>query len=92
MIRTLEVGGCEGALLRMLPCIKDDFKHIILTLQKEGSLAPLFKEQGIQVISLNQKNLLDITSYFRLRKILRDINPDLIITNLLHADIDMFPS
>lgn len=87
MIRTLEVGGCEGALLRMLPYIQDDFEHIILTLQQKGSLTPLFEKQNIRVVPLNQKSFLDIASYFRLRKILKDLHPDLIVTNLLHADI-----
>ncbi len=87
LIRTLEIGGCEGALLRMLPLIKDDIEHIILTLQKKGSLAPLFEKEGIRIIALEQKNLLDIPSYFRLKKILQEIQPHLIVTNLLHSDI-----
>ncbi len=87
LIRTLEVGGCEMALLRMLPLTNDTFEHIIVTLEDQGILAERFKNEHITVIALMQRNLLDAWSYVRLRHIIKDISPDLIITHLLHADI-----
>ncbi len=87
LIKTLEVGGCEIALLRMLPLTSDLFDNIIVTLQDKGSLAPQFENQGIQVISIKQNSLFDISSYLLLKKTLIAIQPDLLITHLLHADI-----
>lgn len=85
-IITLEVGGCESALLRMLPLLDEKFENIVITLREKGPLAPMFENKGIQVIAIEQKNIFDITSYIRLKKTIQKINPDLIVTNLLHAD------
>lgn len=87
IIISLQRGGFETALLRMLPHLQEDFRHTIVTLKEPGSMAPLFKERGIDVLCLNQKNLFDIFSYFRLWQILKIQKPDLIFTYLLHADI-----
>lgn len=86
-IITLELGGCESALLRMLPLLSEDFESIIVTLRNKGPLAPMFESKGIRVISIGQKNIFDIPSYFRIKNIFDKIVPDLVITNLLHADI-----
>ncbi len=87
LIRTLEVGGCEIALLRMLPLTNDTFENSIITLQQKGLLAPRFKNEGIPVIALEQHGFFDILSYVRLGKILKKIHPDLVVTHLLHADV-----
>lgn len=86
LIITLEVGGCESALLRMLPLLDKAFEHTIITLRKKGPLASAFKNKGIRVIAIEQKSIFDISSYIRLKRTLQDMNPDLIMTNLLHAD------
>lgn len=87
LIVSLERGGAEMALLRMLPLLNEDFEHLIVTLRGKGPLAPEFEAKGIRVISLNQVNLFDIPSYIRLKHILRSLAPDLVLTNLLHADL-----
>jgi glycosyltransferase involved in cell wall biosynthesis len=86
LIHSLPSGGSENVFLRTLPKIKKA-KCIILTLRGKGSLFPKFLESGITVIEIGQKNFFDLKSYSRTLKILDDIKPDLIITNLLHADI-----
>lgn len=87
LIRTLEIGGCETALLRMLPLTNNALQHTIITLGQGGTLAKRFQGENISVIALEQDNFFDIASYIRLRRILKDISPNLIITHLLHADI-----
>lgn len=87
LIRTLEVGGCEMALLRMLPLTNNAFEHTIITLQTKGSLAERFINEHISVLALEQRSILDVSSYRKLLRILRDLKPDLLITHLLHADI-----
>lgn len=87
IIISLQRGGCENVLLRMLPPLKKDFNHIILTLKEPGPMAPLFEEQGIRVICLKQASIFDILSYPRLLRMVQKEHPNLIITNLLHADI-----
>ena len=87
LIISLERNGAEMALLRMLPHLNHDFESIIITLQDKGPLAPEFEKRDIRVIALGQKNILDLFSYWRLRNLLQKLSPDLILTNLLHADI-----
>jgi glycosyltransferase involved in cell wall biosynthesis len=86
LIQSLDNGGCENMLLRTLPLLSD-FEHIIITLKKEGELSPKFKENNIQVINLDQKSLLNLSSYKRLLNIIKKIHPDIIITYLFHADV-----
>lgn len=86
LIISLERGGFETALLRMLPHLQEDFTHTIITLQKPGVMAPLFEEKGIKVFCLEQKSLFDLSSYFRLVKLVRSQKPALILTYLFHAD------
>lgn len=86
LIQALDNGGCENMLLRTLPLLVN-FEHIIITLNKEGELAPKFKEKNIKIINLKQKNLIDLYSYQKLLKLINEVNPDIIISYLFHADV-----
>lgn len=86
LIQSLDNGGCENMLLRVLPLLLD-FDHTIITLNKEGELASKFKEKNIQIINLKQKSLLDLYSYTRLLNIIEEIQPNIILTYLFHADV-----
>jgi glycosyltransferase involved in cell wall biosynthesis len=87
IINTLERGGAEMSLLRMLPLLNDDIESIFITLKQRGSLADQFQDNAIRVISLNQKGYFDFSSMKELRKILKELSPDLIVTHLLYPDI-----
>jgi len=87
LIISLERNGAEMALLRMLPRLNDNFENIIITLREKGPLATEFEENAIQVIALEQKSFFDLFSYWRLKNLIQSLSPDLIFTNLLHADI-----
>lgn len=86
IIQSLDNGGCENMLFRTLPKL-GNFQHHIITLKKPGTLASKFQDCDIKVSSLNQKSLLDLPSYSRLRKEVVKFAPDIIITYLLHADL-----
>ncbi len=75
------------ALLRMLPKINEEVENIIVTIEKEGSLAAEFRKRGIEVIALNQKNYYNPISYIQLAKKIKSLHPDLLITHLFHADV-----
>lgn len=72
-------------LLRTLPLLSD-FKHTILTLKEPGELAPKFTSAGITVETIHSEHLLDFPGIRRLRSLIRNKNPDIIITYLFHAD------
>ena len=85
LIQALDNGGCENMLLRILPRLTD-FEHKIITLNHRGELADQFEKKNIAVGNINQKNIFDIFSYFRLLKEIRKEKPDIIFTYLFHAD------
>lgn len=87
ILGTLERGGAEMSLLRMLPLLSNDIESIFVTMGRKGSLAEKFEQAGIQVFSVEQRHFFDITSYGRLLRLLRRITPDLIVTHLLYTDI-----
>lgn len=87
IINTLERGGAEMSLLRMLPLLNDEIESVFITLKQKGSLTGQFQNHGIRVITLAQKSAFDFYSLKKLRKILRELSPDLVITHLLYPDI-----
>jgi len=86
IIQSLNNGGCENMLLRTLPLLTD-FEHIIITLKKLGELVPTFVSAGITVKTIHCDSFLNISGIFRLRKIVKEESPDIIITYLFHADM-----
>jgi len=86
LIQSLDNGGCENMLLRTLPLLSN-FNHILVTLKKDGELAEKFKNKGFEIININQASLFNLVCYFRLIKIIKKINPDIVITYLFHADM-----
>lgn len=87
IINTLERGGAEISLLRMLPLVNDEIENIFVTLKKSGALSEQFQKHDIQVISLDQKSPFDFYSLKKLRKILQKLSPNLVVTHLLYPDI-----
>ncbi|MFZ3069223.1 MAG: glycosyltransferase [Microgenomates group bacterium] len=86
LIQSLDSGGCENMLLRTLPLMKK-FDHVIITLNKRGNLADKFEGKGVRVVNINQKSLVDLFSYRRLKIKIKQLKPNLIITYLFHADL-----
>lgn len=86
LIQSLDLGGCENFLLRLLPRLAK-FDHIVITLAAFGSLAPQFEGRGIKVVSLRSRSLFDLMSLFRLRQSIVTYKPDLIFSYLFHADV-----
>lgn len=87
IINSLERGGAEMSLLRMLPLLNNDIESIFISLKKRGSLADRFQDNAIKVISLNQKGHFDFSPVKELRKVLKELSPDLVVTHLLYPDI-----
>lgn len=86
LIQSLDNGGCENQLLRLLPlCQNGD--HVVVTLRNRGELATAFEAKGVPVVCVKQSSLLDVASYWRLRQAIQVAKPDIILTYLLHADI-----
>lgn len=87
IIQSLENGGCENMLLRILPILSDTFEHRIITLKNPGQLALQFEKKNIPVSTVHQKNIFDRRGYRNLLSKVREFSPDIILTYLFHADM-----
>lgn len=86
LIQSLGSGGCENMLLRTLPLLPD-FEHTIITLKEPGELAPKFVSAGITVKTVGCEHILNFAGIRRLRDVVRDTKPDIVVTYLFHADM-----
>ncbi len=88
IINSLEVGGAETFLSRLILNDKSN-KHIVVCLIKNNSkLYKILKKNNILIYNLNFNNVFN-SIYFSLKllKIIYQINPDLIQTWLYHSDL-----
>lgn len=86
IITGLGDGGAEGVLARL--CSHEDhFRHVVISLMDEGKYGRILKESGVKVYCLNMKQGSgSIKELFRLFKLIKKVNPDLVQTWMYHAD------
>ncbi len=85
----LNVGGAELMLKRLVlhSQQKGNLHHEVISLTDLGVIGQDLKEAGIRVYTLNMSSLLSIFSiYFSLKKLLKEIKPDIVQTWMYHAD------
>ncbi|MGI3034128.1 glycosyltransferase [Vibrio diabolicus] len=86
VISSLNVGGAELMLKRLIENDKIN-THSVITLLNGGVLKNEFEATGVRVISLCINRHLDIPfSIFKLRKIIKGLNPDVVQTWMYHSD------
>lgn len=86
IIQSLDNGGCENMLLRTLPLV-DEFEHTIITLKELGELAPRFASANIRVVTVHYQSFFDFSGLFRLRTLVKEEQPNLVLSYLFHADM-----
>ncbi len=88
IITGLKRGGAELMLLRLIEGLDKSFSPFLITLRKGGDLLEEFRSLGIPIIELGlNPKLPSIFKLYRLTKILRQINPEVIQTWMYHADL-----
>ena len=85
LITGLNTGGAERFLLKILPHVDFDFK--LVSILGGGSLVSEFESRGVPVTSLCETSEFTWKSVARFRRIIKDYNPDTLLTYLLHADL-----
>lgn len=88
LITTLDVGGAEKHLL-WLGAAQVDRGHAVhvIWLKGEGSLCDAFRDAGMVVHHVSMQGIVEVLSAARgLRRLLRELSPDLLHTHLLKAD------
>ena len=89
IIASLNVGGTEIMLYKLLPRMrKDRFENIVFTLKEKGELSEDFESQNISVYSVGgMGGILRVSALIKSLNILRQINPDIIQGWLVHGNL-----
>lgn len=85
----LNVGGAELMLQRLVlnSSKKEHFEHCVISLTDLGAIGPALQAQGVSVYTLGTSSLATVPlTLFKLRKLLKDIKPDVVQTWMYHAD------
>jgi len=89
LITSLDVGGAEMMLYRLLACLKrSNYESRVISLLPAGSVGEKIAEQGVPVLSLGMApGQPSLGAFSRLVKELRQFQPDILQTWLYHADL-----
>jgi glycosyltransferase involved in cell wall biosynthesis len=88
LITTLDVGGAECMLLKLINSAIPDFQHKVIYLKGNGKLVERFDNSVEPPICLNLKGSLRIANALKmLINQVNDYQPDIIQTWLYHADL-----
>ena len=87
IITGLNNGGAEGVLYRLVTHDKNN-EHIVISLMDEGKYGPLLMNKDISVHCLNMsQGQPSIKSIFKLYKLVKTVEPDVVQTWMYHADL-----
>ena len=89
IITGLSTGGAEMMLYRLLAALKgSDLEPVVLSLTTVGPVGEKIKDLGIPVYSLGMgKRFRDAALFFKLVKLVKKHDPDLVQTWMYHADL-----
>lgn len=88
IISGLSTGGAERMLVKFISTTKDRYYHEVVSLTNIGQQGLLLKEQGIPVHAIEMSaNLLAPFLIFRVSRLIRKINPDLIHGWMYHGNV-----
>lgn len=88
IINSLDLGGAETALYRMLSTMSPNYEFQVIVLHGSGGYyAAKITALGITVHHLNLKKNNIIKSFYRLTSLIKATQPDLVQTWLYHADL-----
>ncbi|MBE94419.1 glycosyltransferase [Marinobacter sp.] len=87
IITGLNDGGAEGVLTRL--CLhSEQAQHVVISLMDEGKYGPLLSRSGVTVHCLEMNpGKPSIVRFFRLIRVIREEQPDLVQTWMYHADL-----
>lgn len=86
-ITDLDVGGTELMLTRLLPFLKQHFDTQVVCAMNRGRVGALLERKGVSVTYLNLRHWFDVGIIYRFYRVVRHIQPDILITHLIHPDI-----
>jgi glycosyltransferase involved in cell wall biosynthesis len=87
LITGLEIGGAEMMLLKILPRLQTDFDNYVCCIRGNGVVGRKLEALGIPVYYLGLDGLFDFRVIKRFKGIIQNVELDLLVTYLIHADI-----
>lgn len=87
LISGLEIGGTETQLLRVLPELQRYHENHVCCVRGHGPIGKQLEKNGVPVQYLEFKNIFDLGVIYRFYKVVRKIQPDILVTYLIHADL-----
>lgn len=87
IISNLSLGGAQILLFDIL-CKLKEYKDLELTLITidSGEYIEKYKNAGIKIIDIGEKGLINPKIYFKLKKVIESLKPDIVHTHLNKAD------
>lgn len=87
IITSLELGGAEAVMYRLLLNTTNTEEHCVISLKDSGYFGDKLESCGIKVISLGMKSgTLSIGAFIKLVRIIKDMRPTVVQTYMYHAD------
>lgn len=87
LITGLEVGGAEMMLLKTLPLLQSEFDNHVCCIRGHGPIGARLEAAGVPVSYLELRSPFDFGVILRFRKIVREFQPEILVTYLIHADL-----
>lgn len=87
LITGLDIGGTENQLLKILPRLQNDFDNRVCTLLGDGPIGKKLREADIKTYHLNLSLRNILRSIIEFRKIIKEFQPDILVTYLIHSDL-----
>lgn len=87
LITGLNAGGAEIMLYKLIQKInRQKFTPVVVSLLPKGIVGEKIEKEGVKVYSLDMCSKLDISVAWKLYRLLKQINPDVLHTHLFHAN------
>lgn len=88
IVSGLSTGGAERMLAKLILETKDTLRHIVISLSGKGAQGDLLEKEGITVFYLQKSTIISLPIlFYRLRKRIREIDPDLVHAWMYHANV-----
>lgn len=88
IISGLGTGGAEHMLLKLLTVNANNDEHVVVSLTGKGDLGSDIEELDVRCVYLDLSTITSgAKSIFQLRRLLREVQPDIVQTWMYHADL-----
>src|SRR5690606_4147523 len=88
IISGLGLGGAETVMHRLITAPTQTDRHVVISMKDEGVFGERFRRDGVDVYTLGMSGPLSaLQGLWRMYRLLRELNPDVVQTWMYHADL-----